>query len=377
MAAQKYKTIIIGGGVAGLSCAFNLSKHTKDFLLITEDIGGRIMTSTDGKINYGAYYIMDNYEHINQFVEQKDRLTLQNSLFHSKNGTYTLFNPRFFLHIPELLRLVLILRKFCKNYLLFRKKCENLSQIEALNEMPYLRELYDLGASEFVREKGLFQLVDTYMSKVIYGTAFLPLTEINAFSFLQFTLPLISKSYSFSFSPSKIVEDFKNQIEINSAIGVTAQKDKYIVKTNKTEYEATNLILATPPNTTAKLLGMDTPKGGVNVHMLHIEGKLKSRYEKFDFHFFDSNSQILVISKQEDNSFLLYSKDKDPDLSEYFNNWKIIISHFWNPAFHLQKHPLADNDIKRNLFVIGDYNVCGLEDSFVTGIYAANKILHK
>ena len=43
-----FKTIIIGGGVTGMMCAHELHKKgERDFLVVTKDIGGRVITSKD------------------------------------------------------------------------------------------------------------------------------------------------------------------------------------------------------------------------------------------------------------------------------------------------------------------------------------------
>ena len=70
MKNQTVETIIIGAGVAGLGCARQLAKHKRDFLIITENIGGRISTSDDGRVNYGAYFVLNNYKHILPFIQK-------------------------------------------------------------------------------------------------------------------------------------------------------------------------------------------------------------------------------------------------------------------------------------------------------------------
>jgi len=52
-----HETIIIGGGISGLACARRLYDRGRPFLLITQNIGGRIRPSTTGAVNLGAYYV--------------------------------------------------------------------------------------------------------------------------------------------------------------------------------------------------------------------------------------------------------------------------------------------------------------------------------
>ena len=111
--------------------------------------------------------------------------------------------------------------------------------------------------------------------------------------------------------------------------------------------------------------------------MFHINGEIKEHWKQGKINFFENNSDILVIAKQKNETYLLYSKNSNPKLSNFFKKYSIITHKFWNPAFILTHKNLINSQINNNLYLIGDYNICGLEDSYITGIFAANKIIQK
>ena len=77
------KTIIIGGGMAGMSCAMKLLDAGADFLLITDDLGGRIKYSQQAKINFGAYFVMSKYVNAKKLVSKGLWINPLDSCFHN------------------------------------------------------------------------------------------------------------------------------------------------------------------------------------------------------------------------------------------------------------------------------------------------------
>lgn len=43
MTSKVFDTIIVGAGISGLACARRLQQSDEDFLVISKDIGGRIL----------------------------------------------------------------------------------------------------------------------------------------------------------------------------------------------------------------------------------------------------------------------------------------------------------------------------------------------
>lgn len=377
MKLQNYQTIIIGGGISGFSCAHELHKHKKDFLLITENVGGRITSSKEGNVNYGAYYVTKDYTHISPFIQIVDKINPNLVLFHARKQTYYFISRRLFSHSFQLIKLLFSLYKFRRHYNRFKKSCLFISQKEALQNDPYLYNLYNQKATSFIEQKGLEKITRDYLAEGLSATTFLPIKKHSAFTFLHFCLPIIIPTYTFIFQKEKLIHEFKDKIKIDTVLQIKKERNGYALQTKHRKLHAQNVVIATPPLITQKLLSLKKIKKPLCVHMFHIKGKIREKETTWQESVFMPTHNIFTIAKQTDNTYLLYSKEKNPPFSFYFYQYKIIKHIYWNPAFHLEGTSLLDAELLPNLYVIGDHNICGIEDSFISGLFAARKILEK
>jgi hypothetical protein len=368
-------TIIIGAGVAGLSCAKRLKAKNKKFKVITENIGGRVLESKKGKVEYGAYYIMKNYRYSMKFSKINRRLKKRMISFHSKKQTYGIIDKKLIMHIPQAIKFILILLKFKGHYEKFKKKCEYQPQEEALKSDKYLFDLYKLRAKKFIEDNKITNVIYDFMAEALHGTTFTSIDKLNAFTFLHFSLPLITSTYEVLFEKDKLFGGFKKNIISDLVIKITKNKDSYLVKTKKKTYSARNVVVATPPHISKKLLGLRKIKGEVNAHMFHIKGDIKKKWSSSEQSLFSDKNRMLAIAHQLNDTYLFYSKGAHPKFKKYFDKYKIIKHKYWNPAFNLEGSELWKCKQDDNLYLIGDHNVCGLEDALITGLYAANQII--
>ena len=376
MTDKIYETIIIGAGISGLACAKTLQENNKDFLIISENIGGRILTSTDGEVNYGAFFVCSDYHHVLKYVTLKSRIKLRDFCFHEEDATYVLFEPRLIKYFLQFSKGIKLLYKFRKHLRKFRKTTETLSQKEAMKQDPFLFKLYMENADDFVRKQKIQNITELYLSKALHSTTFSSIHEMNAFSFLEFLLPLITPIFTFSFRMEEMTKTYKEKILNKHVEEVIYEEGHYKIKTNDETFKATNVVLATDIYWSKNFAGVKKTNKPICSNMLHMQGIPKDIITKKKYHFFSPKNNVQSIAYLPDNTFLFYYKKEPYSLETYFENPKKINHHYWDPVGTINGHELIENSRGNNLYLIGDHNVCGLEDSYITGIYAANQIIN-
>lgn len=374
MIDESYATVIIGAGISGLACARTLYEQGRDFFVISDDIGGRILTSADGTINYGAFFVCKDYHHVLKYVQLHSRIKLRDFCFHENNKIYVLFETKLIKHFFQFLIVLKLLFRFKKALHKLRKMSEVLSQKESIEKDSFLLDLYNQKASIFIEKYKISEAVDVYLSKGLYSTTFSEVCEMNAFSFLEFLLPLITPIYTFTFDKEKMIEPFKEKIICRHINSVVNKDGKYEIKTADRIFYAKNVVLATQIDYSKKISDIKITNKPVSTNMLHIKGEPKDIISRKTYHLFSPSSNVQAVAKLFDGTYLLYYKHKCPQLEGFFYEPSIIAHKYWNPAGTINGHILIENNRGNNLYLIGDFNVCGLEDAYITGIYAANQI---
>jgi len=112
-------------------------------LLVSKDIGGRILTSDDGTANYGAFFVCSDYYHVLKHVTLKSRIKLSDFCFHDGDDTYVLFEPKLIKYSFQFMKTMKLLYKFRRAFRKFRKASEIISQKEAIeNDSFFTRSVY-------------------------------------------------------------------------------------------------------------------------------------------------------------------------------------------------------------------------------------------
>jgi len=125
----------------------------------------------------------------------------------------------------------------------------------------------------------------------------------------------------------------------------------------------------------SQLLNLERVKGAVDVHMLLVDGDLRQPWSQATYALFPEGDTTFAIARQAGGLTLFCADSDDPDFEKYFSAWNVVEHHHWMPAFHLLGDVLMECEQTPGLYLVGDHNVCTLEDAYITGMYAANRIL--
>ena len=375
MSNKPYDTIIIGAGISGLACARKLNKYDQDFLIISKNIGGRILTSKEGTVNYGAFFVCSDYDNVLKCVNLKSRIRLRDFCFHENKNTYVLFEPKLVSYLSQFIKTYKLLYKFRKKLRLLRKNSEVVSQKKAIENDSFLHDLYMQKASDFIKEQKIVSGTDMYLSKALYSTTFSKVSEMNAFSFLQFLIPLVTPIYTFTFEEEKMIKPFQDKIKIGSVTDIKFKDDKYKIKTADAILYSKNIVLATEISWSKDFAGVKKVNIPVNTNMIHVKGIAKKEISWKKYQLFSPPGNVQAVADLKDGTYLVYYKNEIPELNNYFKNPHVIKSKQWRPAGTINGHNLIESNRGNNMYLIGDYNIAGLEESYITGLYGANQII--
>jgi glycine/D-amino acid oxidase-like deaminating enzyme len=376
MVRSHESVIIIGGGIAGLACARRLHEAGRTPLLITENVGGRIRTSADGAVNIGAYYVTQDYNHVNKFVDRGRRIKRRPILRGAEDGSFSRSDLPLILHLPQTVRFSRLIRQFRRHYEAFKVECQVISQAEAIRADPLLWELYKQPAPDFIRRNRIEDVARSYLAFYARGTAFASIDRLSAFTLLVGLLPTIVPIFEYTFRFDALMADFEDSLLFDSVTRLTQSPDGYLLHTHDGEtFTADNVVVATPIDVSARLLGLDETKAPIAAHMFVLKGSLHRPWSKATYSLFPEADDTFAIAQQPGGLILFASANEHPDFSRFFETWEVVEHHHWDQAFHLDGNTLLECEQGPGLYLIGDHNVCTLEDSYLTGDYAASIIL--
>jgi hypothetical protein len=375
--AERYETVIVGGGVAGLACARRLHDSQRSFLLITENIGGRIRTSADGTVNLGAYYVRSDYSHVNRFVDRGRRIRRRQTLRGDIDGSFTRSDRLLLFHPIQAVRFVRLSRRFRRHYETYKQQCLTMSQAQAIESDPLLRGLYHEPASDLIRRYRIEDVARSYLAPAVQGTAFTSMDRLTAFTMLVGVLPLIVPMFEYVPRFDLLTAGFEDALRFDSVTAIESTTDgMYSIQThNRASVLASNVVVATPIGVSSRLLDLEAVKGAIDAHMFLLDGDLRRPWAQATYALFPEGDTTFAIARQASGLTLFCSDSQEPDFDRYFSAWTVVERHHWIPAFHLLGDVLMECEQSPDLYLVGDHNVCTLEDAYITGIYAANRIL--
>ncbi len=368
-----YEAIVVGGGVAGLACALDLKDAGTDFLLIAKEIGGRLLAFGENRVNFGAYVLPGTDRQVLRLVERTARVHPFHLDFHSRRRGYSFW--QIFRHWKELVRFYPFIVRYRLQYARFREHAMREGQRSAFDAFPEIRRLYETGAGEFVRERGIATITRKFLGEPVWMCTFAKLRDLNAFDFLHVVMNLGIPVYRFRSRVPEVVSDLGRETRLGEVVSIEESDTVRIRLSDGSSLTCDRLVLALPRESLGRLLPIRTDKVACGAYLFWIAGTVRPEFCRGDLELFDECDEAIFLSREPDGTTVYYATVPEPAFDRFFSSYEILERWHWNPAFFLGGRTITDPDFSDRITLAGDMNVVGLEDSFVSGRYAARRTL--
>ncbi|MBV8677119.1 MAG: FAD-dependent oxidoreductase [Planctomycetaceae bacterium] len=382
---RTYDTVIVGGGIAGLACARQLRAAGHDFFLVTDRLGGRMFANGAAMHNFGATYVTSDYRHIGRFIDRGRRVRWRDVFFHDGVRFLTIWHPSNLRHRRALLRLYARLIEFRGHLNRLRALSPRVCQAELLRDDPLLGRATREPAAEFVARNGLADLNATFVAPMVNSTVFTTFEQVNTFYYLAVLMPILLPTYLADFSRTipRLTAGLCDRIGVERVVALeTSPRGGFAVTTTLRDLRARNVVVATPAHNLRDFgTGLDPSWIGTDgvreipIVTLHVRGRRRDEYRPEKLVFLRPDEAATVLIPLEPGLDMLFAPTPEPDLAPYFEHHEVAARVRWKTAIQLSGACWRRLAPRPGLYTIGDYNICGLEDSYLTGLFAANRIV--
>lgn len=374
-----HDAVIIGAGSAGLSCAYTLKDAGADFRLVSETMGGRIVYDRAAGVNFGAYFVMNNYHNAKKLVTRRTWINPFSCRFHDGAGaSFPTIGLNTLRRAPGFASFAAVMARFMRHYAQFKKNCEYVSQREAMEMDPYIKELFWQPASEVIAKYRLGSVARDYVSKFSYACTGSDMDTITALDFLNVSQGLVQPIHRFEFDEDahiaalgeRYVPGTVAEHQLDGVVHTVTLADGQTV-------QAHNVIFATPAVVTAKFLGLGDIRDTCQLYVEHVVGRIRPGMDDKEMNLFPFTSPVIFTALQDDGSYLVYSREPVIDLDKLFLDYQIIGRRDWDKAMYVTGRSYVEQQYGESTYVAGDHNGLGLEPTAISGIYAARQVLKK
>ena len=273
-----------------------------------------------------------------------------------------------------------MLQRLRKELRAFRKESEHIPQHLLIENYPYMRSLARTNALDFVNAHNLQGLNEHYFRYAFGATCFADVKEASALFYLGVLFPLIVKTHMADLSGTyeKLTSGISNRIHYGKVVAVTRRGDtRFRVKiAGQQDWLAKHVIFSAPYHNTGKIYPVPASAHMKPATVMYVRGRKKPPYADKHFILLDpATSSVSLIWSQHGDKDLLLCLQPEPDLDPFYSEYKVLQKVDWKTAVVLSNEEWLPMNFEPNLYLAGDQNICGLEDSFLSGRCAANQII--